>query len=91
MKLTIEIEQETPQVPPRVTILVDEKPVGLIQRMELELNAQRALPRLMIRFPDLNKLSAGSLSEGISNIDAIKTSIAQYKKLLKLFPWIDLP
>jgi hypothetical protein len=91
MKLTIEIEQETPQVPPKVSIMADGKSIWMIQVLELELNARRVLPRLMIRFPDLSKLSAGSLTQDGANIDGLRVSIAQYKKLLQIFPWIDLP
>jgi hypothetical protein len=90
MKITIEIEQESAQVPPKVRIMTDEQPISLVQRLELELNANNKLPKLMIRFPDLNKLSANSLTQD-GSIDQLKVSIAKYKKLLKFFPWIDLP
>jgi hypothetical protein len=91
MKLTIEISQETNNVPPAVRILLDDKPLSLIQHLELTLSADRVLPRMMLRFPNLNKLSAGSLVQEGASVEALKATIALYKKALQIFSWIDLP
>jgi hypothetical protein len=92
MKLTIEFDQPDPMKPPVVHISVDGEPIGLIQRAEFEVNSDRPLPRGMIRFPNTKKFaSTMAPAETMSEVNTIKMKIAQAKKALSFFRWIDLP
>jgi len=92
MKLTIEFDQPDPTKPPVMSISVDGEPIGLIQRAEFEMNVDRALPRGMVRFPNTKKFASSmSPAETMLDVNNIKMKIAQAKKALSFFRWIDLP
>jgi hypothetical protein len=92
MKLTIEFDQPEQNKPPTVHISVDGEPIGLIQRAEFGVDTERPMPRGMIRFPNTQKFATSmSPAAAMTEVNTIKTNIAQAKKLLSYFRWIDLP
>ena len=92
MKLTLEFDQPDQNKPPTVSISVDGQPVGLVQRAEFEVSTEKLMPRGMVRFPNTQKFAtAMSPADAMTEVNSIKLKIAQAKKLLSYFRWIDLP
>ena len=92
MKLVIEVDQATENGNPTITVKVDDKPIGVIESIEFLAKANEVRPKCMIRFPDLNKvLGPHAPAEAKAALAPIIQSVAQGKKTLGFFRWIDLP
>ncbi len=91
MKLVIEIEQANENATPVVRVLVDDKPLGGLEALELLVKADNPTPKMMVRLPNLSTLGPHLPAETRAALAPILQSIGQAKKALSFFRWIDLP
>lgn len=86
MKITIEIEQESAECVPVTKVFINGELVGPLLQVELDVDASKTLPKLMLKFVDLDKPGA-VLSGGE---DFIRTAVATSKKSLRSFSWVEV-